>query len=80
MSYARNITYSIFKLVEIAYLVTSSNLHPAPGMQESSFISDHEVGSQSNVSELSDVELKILPSFKVIIWLIGNILGLHSIP
>ena len=49
-----------YKVDEIAYLVTSSNLHSVPGMQASSVSSDQEVGSlQSNVSAFSQYVYRV---------------------
>ena len=49
-----------YEVGEIAYLVTSSNLHSVPGMQASSVSSDQEVGSpQSNVSAFSQCVYRV---------------------
>ena len=49
-----------YKVDEIAYLVTSSNLHSVPGMQASSVSSDQEVGLlQSNVSAFSQYVYRV---------------------
>ena len=50
----------LYKVDEIAYLVTSSNLHSVPGMQASSVSSDQEVGLlQSNVSAFSQYVYRV---------------------